>query len=75
MATSIRLKRVGAKKEASYRIVVIDERTAVSGRSVERLGMYNPRTSPSLIRINAERTIHWLREGAEPSGQCLESLS
>jgi len=67
MATSIRLKRVGAKKEASYRIVVVDSREGTSGASVERLGLYNPRTRPSLIRVNAARTLYWLHEGAEPS--------
>jgi small subunit ribosomal protein S16 len=67
MATSIRLKRVGAKKEASFRIVVMDSRTGTSGSSVERLGIYNPRTTPSLIRLNAARTLYWLHEGAMPS--------
>ena len=67
MATTIRLKRVGAKKEPSYRIVVTDTREGTSGASIERLGTYNPRTTPSLVRVDAARTIHWLREGAEPS--------
>jgi len=67
MATSIRLKRVGAKKQASYRIVVIDSREGTSGASVERLGIYNPRTRPSVIHLNAARALHWLHEGAEPS--------
>ena len=67
MATTIRLKRVGAKKEASFRIVVMDSRTGTAGASIERLGTYNPRTNPSLIKINAARTIHWLHEGAVPS--------
>lgn len=64
---SIRLKRIGAKKQASYRIVVMDSRTGTSGASVERLGLYNPRMKPSLIRLDAARTLYWLREGAEPS--------
>lgn len=67
MATAIRLKRMGAKKEASYRIIVTDAREGTSGASIERLGTYNPRTQPSWVRIDAARTIHWLREGAEPS--------
>ncbi len=67
MANSIRLKRVGAKKKASFRIVVIDSLRGTAGKSVERLGIYNPRTQPSLIRINAARTIYWLNEGAKPS--------
>jgi len=67
MATTIRLKRVGAKKEASYRIIVTDSREGTSGAAIERLGTYNPRTRPSMIRVNAARTLHWLNEGAEPS--------
>lgn len=67
MATTIRLKRVGAKKEASYRIVVTDSREGTSGAAIERLGTYNPRTKPSMIRVNAARTLYWLNEGAEPS--------
>lgn len=67
MATAIRLKRQGAKKAASFRIVVTDSRKGTSGAPIERLGLYNPRTKPSLVRINAARTLHWLREGAQPS--------
>ncbi|MFQ5689385.1 MAG: 30S ribosomal protein S16 [Gemmatimonadota bacterium] len=67
MAATIRLKRVGRKKQASYRIVVIDSARAGSGPALERLGTYNPRTSPSVIKLNAVRTLYWLHEGAQPS--------
>lgn len=67
MAATIRLKRVGRKKQASFRIVVIDRAEGTAGPSVERLGIYNPRTEPSLIRLDAARALHWLREGATPS--------
>ena len=67
MATTIRLKRRGAKKAASFRIIVTDSREGTSGASIERLGLYNPRTQPSLVRINAVRTLHWLNEGAQPT--------
>ena len=67
MATVIRLKRVGAKKEASYRIVVTDSREGSSGAEIERLGTYNPRTKPAMIRVDPARALHWLREGAKPS--------
>ncbi len=67
MATTIRLKRRGAKKAASFRIIVTDSREGTSGASIERLGLYNPRTHPSLVRINAARTLHWLNEGAQPT--------
>jgi small subunit ribosomal protein S16 len=67
MATVIRLKRVGAKKEASYRIVVTDSRKGSSGAEIERLGTYNPRTKPAMIRVDPTRALHWLKEGAKPS--------
>ena len=67
MATAIRLKRVGAKKEASYRIIVTDTREGSSGAPIERLGVYNPRTEPSLVRVDMVRTLYWLNEGAQPS--------
>ena len=67
MATAIRLKRVGAKKEASYRIIVTDTREGSSGAAIERLGVYNPRTEPSLVRVDMVRTLYWLNEGAQPS--------
>ncbi|MFQ5679799.1 MAG: 30S ribosomal protein S16, partial [Gemmatimonadota bacterium] len=67
MPTTIRLKRVGRNKQATFRIVVTDSATGPAGPSIERLGLYNPRTRPSLLRLDAVRTLHWLREGAQPS--------
>lgn len=67
MPTTIRLKRVGRKKQSAFRIVVTDSARAVSAPSIERLGVYNPRTQPSVVKLDAARTLHWLREGAEPT--------
>ncbi len=67
MATSMRLKRQGAKKAASFRIIITDSREGTSGAAIERLGSYNPRTRPSHVRINAARALHWLHEGAQPT--------
>lgn len=67
MATMIRLRRVGRKKQAHFRIVVTDGRTGPRSPAIERLGVYNPRTQPSLIKLDAARALYWLREGAEPS--------
>ncbi len=67
MPTTIRLKRMGRKRQPTYRIVVVDSARAVTGPSIERLGLYNPRTEPSLLELDAARTLHWLRAGAEPS--------
>ena len=63
----IRMQRVGAKRQPSYRIVAIDSRSPRSGRSLEILGSYNPRTEPETVAIDGERTLYWLRTGAQPS--------
>lgn len=67
MAVRIRLTRVGATKQPSYRFVVADSRNARDGRSLETLGHYNPRSEPVEINVNAERAQHWLSKGAQPS--------
>ncbi|NOZ72530.1 MAG: 30S ribosomal protein S16 [Chloroflexi bacterium] len=63
----IRLRRTGAKKQASYRVVVADQRSPRDGRFIETLGYYNPRTNPPTFEINRERTNYWLQQGAQPS--------
>jgi small subunit ribosomal protein S16 len=63
----IRLRRVGAKKQPSYRVVVADQRAPRDGRFVEIIGHYNPRTEPITFHIDEERALHWLGEGAQPS--------
>ena len=63
----IRLARTGAKKQPSYRIVVIDRERARDGRFVEILGHYNPRRHPPELVLNRERADFWLRRGAQPS--------
>jgi small subunit ribosomal protein S16 len=63
----IRLRRVGAKKQPSYRVVVADLESPRDGRFIETIGFYNPRTDPPTVEIEAERALHWLRHGAQPS--------
>jgi small subunit ribosomal protein S16 len=63
----IRLRRVGAKKQASYRVVVADSRSPRDGRFIERIGIYNPRTDPETVRIKEDRALHWLSVGAQPT--------
>ena len=63
----IRLRRVGARDQASYRIVVADSMAARDGRFVEQVGHYNPRTDPPTVVVDEEKTLKWLREGAQPS--------
>lgn len=63
----IRLERVGAKRQPSYRIVAIDQRSPRSGRALEILGSYNPRTDPETVSIKSDRALYWLGVGAQPS--------
>jgi small subunit ribosomal protein S16 len=67
MAVRIRLTRVGATKQPSYRLVVADSRNARDGRSIETIGHYNPRTDPAEVSIDAEKAKKWLSQGAQPS--------
>jgi len=63
----IRLRRQGAKKQPTYRVVVADQRAPRDGRIVENLGFFNPRTQPETIQIDVERARYWLGVGAVPS--------
>ncbi len=67
MAVRIRLTRVGASKQPSYRVVVADSRSARDSRSIETIGHYNPRTDPAEIAIDADRAKAWIAKGAQPS--------
>lgn len=75
MAVKIRLMRVGKKKQPSYRVVVSDSRSPRDGRFIEVLGQYAPREDPSVVSIDSDRALHWLRVGAQPTeevGKLLE---
>ena len=63
----IRLRRVGAPKQPSYRVVAADKEAPRDGRFLEVLGHYNPRTEPSTIQLKEDRIFHWLSVGAQPS--------
>ena len=63
----MRLRRVGAKNQPSYRIVVADSRAARDGAFVDHLGHYNPRTEPPTVVIDADKARKWLSVGAQPS--------
>lgn len=63
----IRLRRVGAKKQPSYRVVVADSRSPRDGRFIEAIGFYNPRTEPPTVEIKEDRALYWLSQGAQPS--------
>jgi small subunit ribosomal protein S16 len=63
----IRLMRVGKRKQPTYRVVVADSRSPRDGRIIETIGHYGPRNEPSMIDINGDRALDWLRKGAQPS--------
>jgi len=67
VATTIRLQRTGRKKQASFRIVVTDVNEQRDGPAIETLGTYNPRTQPSIVRLDAAASLNWLYEGAQPT--------
>ena len=63
----LRLRRIGAKKQPSYRVVAADREASRDGRFLEILGHYNPRTEPSTISLQEDRIFYWLSVGAQPS--------
>lgn len=63
----IRLRRMGAKKNPYYRIVVADSRYPRDGRFIEEIGTYNPLTDPATVTVDAERAQNWIRNGAQPT--------
>lgn len=63
----LRLRRIGLKRQPSYRIVAADRESPRDGRFLEIVGFYNPRTDPATVNLKEERIIHWLSNGAQPS--------
>ncbi|MGQ0679061.1 MAG: 30S ribosomal protein S16 [Actinomycetota bacterium] len=63
----IRLRRIGKKKQPTYRVVVADARAPRDGRFIESIGRYAPREEPSLVEIDHDRAIEWLGKGAQPT--------
>ena len=67
MATRIRLRRVGRKGQAYFRIVVADSRSPRDGRFVATLGHYNPRANPAMIQVDRDKALAWMAKGAMPT--------
>lgn len=63
----IRLKRMGSKKNAFYRIVVADSRSPRDGRFIEEIGYYNPLKDPAEVKIDSEKSKTWIANGAQPT--------
>jgi small subunit ribosomal protein S16 len=70
----IRLRRVGARKQPSYRVVVADSRAPRDGRFIEVVGFYNPRTEPETVNIKEDRVLYWLSVGAQPTESVAQLL-
>ncbi len=67
MAVAIRLARFGTKKTPHYRIVVADSRMPRDGRFLEQIGSYDPNKQTDREKVNSERAVYWLGQGAQPS--------
>ena len=67
MAVKIRLKRMGAKKAPFYRIVVADARSPRDGKFIESIGYYDPVTTPANVKIDEEKAMKWMGNGAQPT--------
>ncbi|MDR3288755.1 MAG: 30S ribosomal protein S16 [Peptococcaceae bacterium] len=67
MAAKIRLRRMGAKKNPFYRIVVADTDSPRDGRFIEEIGYYEPTKNPEVLKVDEERALKWLSDGAQPS--------
>lgn len=72
----IRLSRGGAKKQPFYQIVVADIRRSRDGRSIERIGFFNPcaRGGSERLRVDRARAEHWLSQGAQPTERVAKLL-
>ena len=66
--------RVGKKKQPYYRVVAADARSPRDGRFIEIVGTYDPRRDPSVIEVRADRAVHWLRSGAQPTDRVRKLL-
>lgn len=67
MSVKIRLRRMGAKRQPFYRLVVADSRSPRDGRFIEELGYYNPLTDDDKVEVDEDKAISWLQKGAQPS--------
>ncbi|MFI5041014.1 MAG: 30S ribosomal protein S16 [Acidimicrobiales bacterium] len=67
MAVKLRLMRMGKKKQPTYRVVAADARSPRDGRFIEIVGTYEPRSDPSVVKIDNEKAVKWLADGAQPT--------
>jgi small subunit ribosomal protein S16 len=74
MAVKLRLTRVGKTKQPQYRIVAADSRSPRDGRFIEIVGHYNPRTDPSTLKVDNDKVVKWLQQGAQPTDRVRKLL-
>ena len=74
MAVKLRLMRMGKKKQPTYRVVAADARSPRDGRFIEIVGTYQPRLDPSVINIDNDKAVAWLRQGAQPTERVAKLL-
>ncbi len=67
MAVKLRLMRMGKKKQPTYRMVAADARSPRDGRFIEIVGTYQPRAEPSVVNVDNDKAVEWLRKGAQPT--------
>jgi small subunit ribosomal protein S16 len=67
VAVKLRLMRMGKKKQPTYRLVAADGRSPRDGRFIEILGTYEPRSEPSVVKIDNDKVVGWLTKGAQPT--------
>ena len=67
MAVKIRLRRMGARNNPFYRVVVADSRSPRDGRFIEEIGYYDPKSNPAVIKIDQEKAKDWIAKGAQPT--------
>ena len=74
MAVKLRLTRIGKTKQPQYRIVAADSRSPRDGRFIEIVGHYNPLTDPSTLKVDNEKAVKWLSQGAQPTERVAKLL-
>jgi small subunit ribosomal protein S16 len=67
VAVKLRLMRMGKKKQPTYRMVAADARSPRDGRFIEIVGTYQPRAEPSVVQVDNDKAVEWLRKGAQPT--------
>jgi small subunit ribosomal protein S16 len=75
MPVKIRLQRHGSKKRPFYFIVVADARSPRDGKFIQKLGTYNPLTTPATVQLDRQKSLEWLNKGAQPTDTVRRILS